>query len=129
MLDSDTWGIQHHLPSTRRQLLWWMSAEHLRTWPSTARRLQAAATRHRLQRDAATWAHSLSWFASHPCHPPREVFHSPSSQNILQATQGPASNNRVSKYKCHPNPMATDPSITISQPNGSADFSPTENGY
>lgn len=50
LLDSDTWGIQHHLPSTRRQLLWWMSAEHLRTWPSAARRPRAAATRHGLHR-------------------------------------------------------------------------------
>lgn len=75
--------------------------------------------------EAATWAHSLSWLACHPCHPPREALRSPSSQNISQATGVPASNQRVSKYKCHLNPMATEPSITISQPNGSADFSST----
>ena len=65
-----------------------MSAEHLRTWPSAARRLRAAATRHSLPRKAATWAPSLSWLTCHPCHPPREVLHSPSSQNISQATRG-----------------------------------------
>ena len=79
--------------------------------------------------EAATWARSLSWLACHPCHPPREALRSPSSQNIAQATGVPASNHRVSKYKCHLNPMATEPSITISQPNGSADFSSTENRY
>lgn len=80
-----------------------------------------------LQCKAATWAHSLPWLLSDPCHPPREVFHCTNSQNIFQATLGSAGNSRVSKYKCHPNPMATDPSSTISQPNGSAYFSLTEN--
>lgn len=81
-----------------------------------------------LQCQPAAWAYFLPWFASHPCYLPGKVLHNPSSQVIYQATQGPASNNSVSKYKCHPNPKATDLSITINQPNVSADFSPTENG-
>lgn len=80
-----------------------------------------------LQCKAATWAHSLPWLPSDPFYSLRKVLHSSSSQNIFQATLGSTGNSRVSKYKCHPNPMATDPSSTISQPNGSANFSFTEN--
>lgn len=79
MLDSDTWGIQH-LPSTRRQLLWWMSAEHLGTWPSAARR--RGRRRHGLHRRLPPGLIPCRVSACHPCHRPREALCSPSSQNI-----------------------------------------------
>lgn len=108
-----------------------MSAEHLRTWPSAARSLRAAASRHCLHREPGCHLGSFSVMALLSPLPPSQGGRcpaNPSSQNISQATQEPVSNNSMSKYKCHLNPMATEPSITISQPNGSADFSPTENG-